>query len=96
MTDATSPDTGAAADAALKERHRVMWALGDYPSVAADLVRPIGAALVESVGVGRGDRVLDVGAGTGNAAIPAARAGATVVASDLTPELLEAGRRSRP
>ena len=46
------------------------------------------------MGVGRGDRVLDVGAGTGNAAIPAASAGATVVASDLTSELLEAGRRS--
>ena len=57
-------------------------------------MRPIGAALVETVGVGRGDRVLDVGAGTGNAAIPAASAGATVVASDLTSELLEAGRRS--
>jgi len=35
--------------------------------------------------------VLDVAAGPGNAAIPAARAGAKVVASDLTPELLEAG-----
>jgi SAM-dependent methyltransferase len=36
--------------------------------------------------------VLDVGAGSGNAAIPAALAGADVVASDLTPELFEAGR----
>ena len=38
-------------------------------------------------------RVLDVAAGTGNASIPAAQAGAEVTASDLTPELLEAGRR---
>ena len=37
--------------------------------------------------------VLDVAAGTGNASIPAARAGATVTACDLTPELLEAGSR---
>ena len=37
--------------------------------------------------------VLDVAAGTGNASLPAARAGASVTASDLTPELLEAGRR---
>jgi SAM-dependent methyltransferase len=37
--------------------------------------------------------VLDVAAGSGNAAIPAALAGASVVASDLTPELLEVGRR---
>ena len=36
-------------------------------------------------------RVLDVAAGTGNASIPAAQAGADVTASDLTPELLEAG-----
>ena len=38
-------------------------------------------------------RVLDVAAGTGNASIPAAERGASVTASDLTPELLEAGRR---
>ena len=40
-----------------------------------------------------GDRVLDVAAGSGNAAIPAAAAGAIVTASDLTPELFDAGRR---
>ncbi|MCB0951007.1 MAG: class I SAM-dependent methyltransferase, partial [Mycobacterium sp.] len=38
------------------------------------------------------DRVLDVAAGTGSVAIPAAQTGATVVASDLVPELLESGR----
>jgi ubiquinone/menaquinone biosynthesis C-methylase UbiE len=37
-------------------------------------------------------RVLDVACGTGNAALPAARAGARVTGLDLTPELLEAGR----
>ena len=37
--------------------------------------------------------MLDVGAGSGNAAIPAAEAGAIVIASDLTPELFDAGRR---
>jgi 2-polyprenyl-6-hydroxyphenyl methylase/3-demethylubiquinone-9 3-methyltransferase len=36
--------------------------------------------------------VLNVAAGSGNAAIPAAARGATVVASDLTPELFVAGR----
>jgi ubiquinone/menaquinone biosynthesis C-methylase UbiE len=49
--------------------------------------------LADACGVGSGMRVLDVAAGTGNASIPAAQRGATVVASDLTPELLEAGRR---
>ena len=49
--------------------------------------------LVEAAGVRAGDRVLDVAAGSGNAAIPAAARGADVVASDLTPELFDAGRR---
>jgi len=53
---------------------------------------PLGPRLVEAAGIGPGQRVLDVAAGTGNAAIPAAQAGADVVASDLTPELFDAGR----
>jgi ubiquinone/menaquinone biosynthesis C-methylase UbiE len=80
------------ADRALKARHRAMWALGDYPAVAADVIPDLGRMLVAASGVGRGDRVLDVAAGTGNAAVPAALAGADVVASDLTPELFGAGR----
>jgi ubiquinone/menaquinone biosynthesis C-methylase UbiE len=80
------------ADRALKERHRAMWALGDYPALAADIISALGPILVEASGVCAGDRVLDVAAGAGNAAIPAALAGASVVATDLTPELLDAGR----
>jgi ubiquinone/menaquinone biosynthesis C-methylase UbiE len=80
-------------DAALKAKHRAMWALGDYPAVAAEIIPELGTALVEACGISAGDRVLDVGAGSGNAAIPAALAGADVIASDLTPELFEAGRR---
>ncbi len=78
---------------ALKAKHRAMWAFGDYPAVATDIVSSLGPILVGACQVRPGDRVLDVAAGTGNAAIPAAEAGASVVASDLTPELLEAGRR---
>jgi len=48
---------------------------------------------VAAAGVSPGQRVLDVAAGTGNVAIRAAEAGAEVVASDLTPEHFEAGRR---
>ncbi|MFF4009495.1 class I SAM-dependent methyltransferase [Streptomyces sp. NPDC001717] len=82
----------AQADRALKAKHRAMWAMGDYPSVASHLIPELGAVLVRECGVSRGDRVLDVAAGSGNAAIPAALAGADVVASDLTPDLLEVGR----
>ena len=78
-------------DRELEAKHRAMWATGDYPKLAADLVAPLGPVLVEACGIGPGDRVLDVAAGTGNAAIPAAATGATVIASDLTPELLEHG-----
>ncbi|MQA06135.1 MAG: methyltransferase domain-containing protein [Streptosporangiales bacterium] len=81
------------ADRALKTKHRAMWALGDYPAVASELIPTLGPVLVEACGVRPGDRVLDVAAGTGNVAVPAAVAGATVVASDLTPELFEAGKR---
>src|ERR1044072_3380241 len=80
------------ADRALKTKHRAMWAQGDYPSLAAEVIPELGAVLVEACGVRSGGRVLDVAAGSGNAAIPAALAGADVVASDLTPELFEAGR----
>lgn len=86
--------TAASATVANRElaaKHRAMWAAGDYPKLAAEVVAPLGPVLVRACGIRSGDRVLDVGAGTGNAAIPAALTGATVVASDLTPELLERG-----
>lgn len=76
----------------LKARHRSMWASGDYPSMVETFLLPLGPQLVEAAGITSGKRVLDVAAGTGNAAIPAAATGATVVASDLTPELFDAGR----
>ena len=80
-------------DPELKARHRAMWASGDYPSMVETFLLPLGPRLVEACGIGPGMRVLDVAAGTGNASIPAAQRGASVTASDLTPELLEAGRR---
>ena len=81
------------ADRALKTKHRAMWASGNYPTVVTDVVAPLGPILVDAAGIKAGDLVLDVAAGSGNAAIPAARAGARVIASDLTPELLETGQK---
>jgi SAM-dependent methyltransferase len=80
-------------DAELKTRHRRMWASGDYASMVDTWLYPLGPRLVEACGVSPRMRLLDVAAGTGNASIPAAQLGAQVTASDLTPELFEAGRR---
>jgi SAM-dependent methyltransferase len=80
------------ADRQLKAKHRALWASGDYPAVAAELIPELGHELVRACGIESGDRVLDVAAGSGNAAIPAAASGAIVTASDLTPELFAAGR----
>src|SRR6476646_7867677 len=87
--DAVSSTTS---DSELKAKHRSMWASGDYPSMVETFLLPLGPRLVEMCEIGPGMRVLDVAAGTGNASIPAAAAGASVVASDLTPELFDAGR----
>jgi SAM-dependent methyltransferase len=80
-------------DAELKARHRSIWASGDYPSMVETWLLPLGPRLVDACAIGPGMRVLDVAAGTGNASLPAAWRGADVTASDLTPELLEDGRR---
>src|ERR671922_428242 len=87
-----APEAGNA-DRALKAATQAAWALGDYHKFAKATVWELGELLVRACGVRTGQRVLDVAAGTGNAAIRAAEAGADVVASDLTPENFEAGRR---
>lgn len=90
--DITTAVTQAEADRALKAKHRAVWALGDYAAVAREVIPELGHVIVSAAQVSPGDRMLDVASGTGNAALKAARAGAAVVASDLTPELLEVGR----
>jgi len=90
----TASDLDLDADRALKARHRAVWASGDYPTLAHDLIWSLGTVLVDAVGITPGQQVLDVAAGSGNVAIRAAEAGAVVIASDLTPELFDAGRRA--
>ncbi|GAA4735681.1 class I SAM-dependent methyltransferase [Modestobacter marinus] len=85
--------TATISDTELKARHRAMWATGDYPRMVDTFLTPLGHRLVDACRVTDRDRVLDVAAGTGNAALPAAARGARVTASDLTPELLDDGRR---
>ncbi|MBN1237728.1 MAG: class I SAM-dependent methyltransferase [Gammaproteobacteria bacterium] len=81
------------ADREYKAAVRRAWAKGDYAAFANELIWEVGPVVVAAAGVRPGLRVLDVAAGTGNAAIRAAQAGAEVVASDLTPEHFAAGRQ---
>ena len=75
----------------VKDIQKVMWSLGDYRELARQF-EPTAVALVEACGVGPGMEVLEVAAGTGNLAVAAARRGARVVATDLTPRMVELGR----
>jgi ubiquinone/menaquinone biosynthesis C-methylase UbiE len=77
----------------LKIAHRAMWDSGDYAAVARDLVLEVAEAAVKAADPQPGDRILDVATGSGNAAIPAAKAGADVTGLDLSPVLVDAARR---
>jgi SAM-dependent methyltransferase len=76
----------------LKRADRENWALGDYLQVDRELTSGAARRLVERADIREGMEVLDVGTGTGAAALAAARTGARIVGLDLTPELLEVAR----
>jgi SAM-dependent methyltransferase len=75
--------------AQFKQRQREAWS--SFAPTATFTTPPAGA-LVRFAGIAPGQKVLDVGCGTGVVAITAARAGAVVSALDLTPALLEEAR----
>jgi SAM-dependent methyltransferase len=77
--------------AVVKARQRMTWASGDYATIATPLVL-IAEQLCETVDLHADERVLDVAAGTGNAALAAARRGCAVTATDYVPALLERAR----
>jgi ubiquinone/menaquinone biosynthesis C-methylase UbiE len=73
--------------AAVTQRQKKVWGMGDYAHIAS-VVSPIADRLVESLDIRPGQRVLDVAAGSGNAALAAARRFADVLATDYVPDLL--------
>lgn len=81
-----TPDFGA-----VTRVQQQIWAKGDFAHVAP-IVQVTADRLVETVDVLPDERVLDVACGSGNAAIAAARAFASVVGVDFVPSLLERGR----
>jgi SAM-dependent methyltransferase len=76
-----------------KKTSRATWASGDYAAISDAITDPVAAVVVDHVGVGPGDSVLDVATGTGNVALAAAERGARAVGSDLTPELFDTAQR---
>ena len=76
---------------AIKEQQKLVWAQGDY-SVLSRQLAPAAQALADACAVSAGQEVLDVGAGDGNFALACAREGASVVASDISPGMVERGR----
>jgi SAM-dependent methyltransferase len=77
--------------AQIKQRHAWSWGQGDY-SLLSELLRPAARALCDACVVSAGQEVLDVAAGDGNFALVCAAQGAKVVASDLSPGMIERGR----
>lgn len=76
---------------AIKARMSEVWGAGDY-SLLSQLLRPASIALCDACAVSAGQEVLDVAAGDGNFALACAAEGASVVATDISPGMVERGR----
>jgi len=74
-----------------KEQSRSTWSCGDYAGLS-EVLRPAAEALADACAVSAGQEVLDVAAGDGNFAFACAQEGASVVASDIAPGMVEKGR----
>lgn len=70
--------------------NQALWEKGDF-TLIAETMRQSGEALVASLGITRGMKVLDLGCGDGTTAIPAARLGAEVLGVDIARNLVEKG-----
>jgi len=67
------------------------WGIGRYERTALQLL-PAAEAVVRHAGLAPGERVLDLGCGTGNAALLAAAQGARVIGIDPAERLLDVAR----
>jgi SAM-dependent methyltransferase len=75
----------------MKQATRVNWGKGDYAGLS-EVLRPAAQALCDACAVSAGQEVLDVAAGDGNFALACAFEGASVVASDISPGMVERGK----
>src|SRR2546423_3806075 len=72
--------------------NKALWEKGDFTRIAQSM-RESGEALVKSLGITKGLKVLDLGCGDGTTALPAARLGAEVLGVDIARNLVEAGNK---
>ena len=72
--------------------NQALWEKGDFTRIAATM-RESGDALVASLGITPGLKVLDLGCGDGTTALPEARRGAEVLGVDIAKNLVDAGTR---
>ncbi len=72
--------------------NKALWEKGDFTRIAASM-RESGEALVETLGIAPGLKVLDLGCGDGTTAVPAAKLGADVLGVDIAENLVAAGNR---
>jgi len=75
----------------LKQRQSVMWGKSPFVSIA-ETITDLHASVAEAMNVQPGERVLDLGCGTGGVAELIARPGVTVAGIDLAPGLIEIAR----
>jgi SAM-dependent methyltransferase len=72
--------------------NKTLWEKGDFTRIARSM-RESGEALVQSLGLSKGLKVLDLGCGDGTTALPAARLGADLLGVDIAQNLVDAGNR---
>jgi len=70
--------------------NKALWEKGDFTRIAESM-RDSGEALVATLGITEGAKVLDVGCGDGTTALPAAQLGADVLGVDIASNLVAAG-----
>src|SRR5438034_3856868 len=72
--------------------NKALWEKGDFTRIA-DTMRESGKALVQTLGITKRLKVLDLGCGDGTTALPWAKLGADVLGVDVAANLVEAGNR---
>ena len=72
--------------------NKALWEKGDFTRIATTM-RESGEALVKSLEVSKGKKILDLGCGDGTTAVPAAQFGADVLGVDIARNLVDAGNR---